>query len=107
MTSDLFTADVALVANKVNKIFVRSIDASNVASSPVVASVALDQTGPSVFIDFPPDGVELTTSTTDVAGRVSDLLSGYELLTVSVNGLPAVVDAGIGTNGTFFLPPCR
>ena len=41
------------------------------------------------------------------AGLVGDTLSGFEGLRVLVNGRPAEVDIGIGTNGTFFLPGLR
>ncbi len=36
-----------------------------------------------------------------VTGRVSDVLSGFMGLSVTVNGQPATVAVGIGTNGTF------
>ncbi len=73
-------------------------------SPPVTFAVANDLQPPSVFIDFPAAGAEITTATTDVAGRVSDVLSGFMGLGVTVNGLPADVNIGVGTNGTFFLP---
>ena len=47
----------------------------------------------------------VTTETTDVAGNCqSDMLSGFDGLDVTVNGIAAEVDIGIGTNGTFFTP---
>ncbi|HEY3242237.1 MAG TPA: hypothetical protein VGM03_02710, partial [Phycisphaerae bacterium] len=52
----------------------------------------------------PADGAQITTPTIDVAGRVSDMLSGFAGLAVTVNDVPAQVNIGVGTNGTFFAP---
>ena len=99
-----FSADVELIQNAENNLFFTGISGDGVAGTPVVVTVIHDAEPPFVFIDFPADGAALTTETTAVAGRVSDLLSGFMGLTVTVNDLPAEVDEGIGTNGTFFLP---
>ena len=60
-----------------------------------------DNQPPTVAIDFPIDGSEVTLDAVDVSGRVGDLLSGFMGLSVVVNGNSATVDPGIGTNGTF------
>ncbi len=59
-----------------------------------------DTEPPHLFIDFPADGAQITTATTDVAGRVGDMLSGFMGLQVQlvVNGdtanpIDAVFDA--------------
>ncbi len=101
---DPLSFSVALGANSINDIFLTPIFANDERGRVSKLSITQDGDGPKVFIDFPQDEAELTTETTDVAGRVSDLLSGFDGLTVSVNGTPAIVDRGIGTNGTFFLP---
>ncbi len=102
----VFTAeDIPLTANAVTQIFFRAIDDEYGTIGPsATTSITNDITPPDVFIDFPPADAELVAETSDVAGRVSDTLSGYLGLTVTVNGIPAEVNIGIGTNGTFFLP---
>ncbi len=97
-----WSADVPLAENQVNHLFVTAVSPCDGSrSGPSPTQVTHDNTPPEVFIDYPQDGVELTTETTDVAGRVGDLLSGFLGLTVTVNGVPAVIDIGQGTNGTF------
>lgn len=97
-----FTTSVLLLPNRKNDIYFTTLAQCGARSSPTVLSVLQDSEPPSVFIDFPTAGAQLSLSAVDVAGRVSDVLSGFAGLTVSVNGVPAVVDRGIGTNGTFF-----
>lgn len=100
-----FAVDVPLGANRGNMLFVTSIveeSACSGRSSSTTLTVTNDNQAPAVFIDFPVPGTNLITGTTDVAGRVSDLLSGYAGLKVVVNGVEAAVNRGIGTNGTFF-----
>jgi hypothetical protein len=80
---------------------VTAINGMNVRSAPAMVAVTQDETPPSLHIDFPADGATLTTETATVAGRVADLLSGFMGLDVDVNGAPANVAIGIGTNGTF------
>ena len=46
-------------------------------------------------------GTVVAAGSIDVTGSVGDLLSGQAGLTVTVNGIMAAVDPGIGTNGTF------
>ncbi|MCA9276994.1 MAG: VCBS repeat-containing protein [Phycisphaerales bacterium] len=98
-----FSFDVLLRENQLNRISVTAITACGTRSAPRVVEVIQDQEAPSVFIDFPTAGAQIQADTTDVAGRVSDRLSGFEGLEVLVNGQPAEVDIGVGTNGTFFL----
>ncbi|MBI3833211.1 MAG: hypothetical protein HY287_02655 [Planctomycetes bacterium] len=96
-----FTASIPLVSNRLNRLFLTGRRSDEVQSAPAAVSVLQDNEAPSLFIDFPTAGAELTTSSTDVAGRVGDMLSGFLGLTVRVNGNIAVVDVGIGNNGTF------
>ena len=99
-----FAADVPLSGNRTNHLFVTPISLAGVRGAPATTVVTHDTQPPSLFIDFPIDGAELTTDVVDVGGRVSDMLSGFLGLTVTVDGVQAVVDVGIGTNGTFVLP---
>ena len=99
---DAFSAPVELEENRVNQISFTAITRNDERSPPTSTSIVQDSEAPSLFIDFPADGAAVTTVTTDVAGRVSDMLSGFMGLTVFVNGIEAIVDVGIGTNGTFF-----
>ena len=75
----------------------------------MIKGVSLHPCSPGRGGGFPADGAELTTETTDVAGRVGDLLAGFMGLTVQIvvngdteNPIDAEVDIGIGNNGTFF-----
>ena len=105
VVGDSFSADVLLSPNQANHLTFTAISSCDGSrSAPVTTRVTQDGEAPSLFVDFPSDGAEITTATTDVAGRVGDLLSGFMGLTVTVNGVPAIVDVGIGNNGTFFAP---
>ncbi len=99
-----FALTVALRSNQINRLFITELFASGAESPVIVLDVVQDQSPPIVTIDFPPNGARLTSGTTDVAGRVSDLLSGMEAVTVNVNGISAVVNTGHGTHGSFFVP---
>lgn len=99
-----FEVDVPLQPNRLNPLFVTAVSPCGQSSAPVSARVISDLQPPTLHIDFPPDGAEIVSSRTDVAGRVSDMLSGFAGLSVRVNGRAAEVNIGIGTNGTFFLP---
>ena len=95
-----FSIDVPLNTNRINQLFLTNIDGSD-SSDPLSIEIIQDTQPPFVFIDFPEDGSELTNESIVVAGRVSDLLSGFMGLNVTVNGIAAEVIVGIGTNGTF------
>lgn len=95
-----FTVPVDLLLNRGNRLFATAINAIG-RSAPTLVEVTHDAQAPFVFIDVPSDSAVLTNDTTTVIGRVSDVLSGFLGLTVTVNGQPANVAVGIGTNGTF------
>lgn len=99
-----FQVTVNLRGNRLNYLFVTAKNDQNEESAPVAAQVLQDTQAPGVFIDFPADGSVVTTETITVAGRVSDILSGFMGLSVDVQGQPAAVAIGIGTNGTFDKP---
>ncbi|MDJ0835210.1 MAG: Ig-like domain-containing protein [Acidobacteriota bacterium] len=101
VTNGRFSADVPLLSNRKNMIFLTSVKASE-RSAPRATNVTNDGAAPSLAVLFPPAGARLTAGSTDVAGTVGDSLSGFLGLTVTVNGRPALVDVGIGTNGSFF-----
>ena len=104
VTADLFSVTVGLLPNQVNALFVTAISDLGAESPPASTKITRDVAPPKVFIDFPTSGTTFTTASVDVAGRVSDVLSGFNGLQVDVNGIPAAIDVGIGTNGTFFAP---
>ncbi len=95
-----FTANVPLEANTVNPIVFTGSNALGRGASSAT-QVTNDQEPPSVAITFPAADATVFQDSTDVTGRVSDMLSGFSGLTVVVNGIHADVDVGIGTNGTF------
>ena len=89
-----------LQANRLNQLFVTTFNPAG-RSAPVPAAVLQDAQPPSLFIDFPKNGDELTNVAIVISGRVGDMLSGFQGLSVSVNGQSATVNVGIGNNGTF------
>lgn len=109
----LYSVDVPLRTNRLNRLFISTTDTNNQASSLRPLEVVQDVQPPSLYIDFPTNHSVLTTSNTVIAGRVGDLLSGFMGLNVTVSNLtlaadstpppggPANVDVGIGNNGTY------
>lgn len=105
-----FAQLVPLNVNETNLIHVRGRNAAGQVSAPTTAIVIQDSQPPELFIDNPVNGSTTFDPAIDVLGRVSDMLSGFMgmVVTVSVNGgpvQPADVNEGIGTNGTFFASP--
>ena len=95
-----YSVAVPLQQNRVNKLFITALNATG-RSEPVPTDIIHDAIAPSLFIDFPADGAQLTNDTIIVAGRVGDMLSGFMGLSVNVNSQPANVAVGIGQNGSF------
>jgi murein DD-endopeptidase MepM/ murein hydrolase activator NlpD len=93
---------VDLELNKLNRLVVveRFADASE--SAPVAFDVIQDSSSPNLFVDCPPDGAQIASTTVSIAGRVGDGLSGHVGLSVIVNGIVAAVDRGSGADGCFF-----
>jgi predicted AlkP superfamily pyrophosphatase or phosphodiesterase len=113
VTNNSFTANVPLANNRINPIFFTALSTCDgVRSAPRITRITRDNDAPNLYIDFPVDGASITTNTTDVAGRVGDILSGYLGLVVTVEVLnqsgmvtdsaTATVNEGVGNNGTFF-----
>ncbi len=96
-----FAVPVMLGLNKVNKLYVTEFFSDGTTGVTVPLQVVQDSSAPEIWIDFPQSGSQLSEASLTIVGRVSDKLSGYLGLSVSVNGVPAEVDQGIGTNGTF------
>ncbi len=99
-----FETLVPLAINRANYLNVTPITADGTRGTPAFTIITQDSEPPKLFVDFPGDGAQLTNSAIDVAGRVSDTHSGFLGLNVTVNAVPATVDVGIGTNGTFVRP---
>ncbi len=106
-SNGVFTAQVNLRPNQVNALYVMATNGTFTAGTPQPLRVLQDSQRPNLFIDFPTNGATLYTESTVVAGRVGDSLSGFAGLKVDVRAVqaqlefPAVVDVGIGNNGTF------
>lgn len=103
-----FQVQVPLRSNAVNRLYVSGLFNGGVASAPTVVAITQDSQAPSLFLDLPLPDAQIIAATTDIAGRVSDLLSGFEGLRVDVAvndapPVPAIIDIGVGANGTFFL----
>lgn len=99
--SGAFSVDVTLLAGQRNRLSVIAENALGLRSAPAPVEITQDAQAPMVAIDFPEDGAELTNESIQVAGRISDVLSGFLGLEVQVNGGAAEVFPGIGTNGSF------
>src|SRR5690606_10571557 len=96
-----FEAQVHLIANRLNRLFVRARDDDDRDSPSATVVVTHDAAPPSIHIDEPRDGSEVIETEVTVTGRVADLHSGFLGLEVTVNGQPANVVVGIGTNGSY------
>lgn len=96
-----FSIPVVLEPNTTSQFFITAMNEVGDKSPSIPLQVTQDSQPPALFIDFPEQTALVSTATTTIAGRVSDLLSGFMGLTVTVNGQQANVDEGIGTNGTF------
>ncbi|HYO14985.1 MAG TPA: hypothetical protein VE685_17465, partial [Thermoanaerobaculia bacterium] len=101
VASGAFRAEVPLRADSLNQIFLTGISAAGVRSAPAAAAITQDGQAPHLFVDYPSEGSLLANDAVDVAGRVGDMLSGRLGLAVSVNGVPASVGLGVGSDGTF------
>lgn len=101
--SGAFSANVTLSPNRNNRLFATAINNIGRSAAPPV-SVIHDALPPAVFIDVPADSADLTNAAITVTGRVSDALSGFMGLKVTVNGQSANVVVGSGTNGMFERP---
>lgn len=101
IVGNTFSSPVTLRPNARNMIFVHSVNSAGLESAPAVLTVVQDQEAPALFVDFPLDGSSVLETESFIGGRVSDRLSGFMGLQVTVNGAPALVEPGIGTNGTF------
>jgi hypothetical protein len=96
-----FSATVTLNTNRLNRLSVSSRNAAGQTGPVRTVEVIHDAQPPALHVDFPGNNAELYTETATIAGRVADSLSGYQGLSVTVNGQPANVMVGIGTNGTY------
>ncbi len=102
VTTGTFQVSIPLTADFVDSVAFTSISSCDGArSATTFTTVTQDSSPPTVFIDTPSSGAQLVAGTVDVAGRVGDRLSGFMNLSVDVNGIPADVNVGIGTNGSF------
>ncbi len=97
-----FSTSVALQEDAINTLYVVAESSGGSQSAPAVATVTHDGEPPTVFIDSPVFGAKLFIPVVDVCGRVGDRLSGELGVTVTVNGIPALVNVGLGANGTFY-----
>ena len=98
-----FSVAVDIAPNRVSRLFVTAT-LNGLSSPPVPVEIAQDNQAPNVFIDLPADGMQVTEDSLTVAGRVADMLSGIDGLTVSLSGLTGNVASGVGTSGTFEIP---
>jgi formylglycine-generating enzyme required for sulfatase activity len=100
--SGRFAIEVELLPNRLNRLFATAVDGGR-RSAPASAEVIHDAERPLVFIDEPREGERLIGEEVVITGRVSDRLTGALDLEVSIDGRPANVVIGIGTNGTYAL----
>ncbi|MBL9135292.1 MAG: carboxypeptidase regulatory-like domain-containing protein, partial [Verrucomicrobiales bacterium] len=115
-----FVVPVTLAKDRLNRLFVSAIGPGGSISLGRPLEILQDSQPPTLFADFPTNQMILATAEVMVAGRVGDALSGYAGLKVWVHSAPsegptpdsqtrfpdaspwrAVVDVGIGPNGTY------
>ncbi|HLU48401.1 MAG TPA: hypothetical protein VK116_09965, partial [Planctomycetota bacterium] len=100
-TSGRFAVEASLFENRLHRLRLVSTNDGGERSPPVTVEIIQDGEAPVLHVDEPLDGAEVTEAFATIAGRVSDRLSGFDGLAVTVDGEPANVAIGIGTNGTF------
>jgi hypothetical protein len=97
-----FAIVVGLLSNRINSLFVAGEGFTMTDFSALTpVTITQDSTPPFLYVDSPADQSTVDTPTVTVTGRVGDLLSGFDGLTVKVNQVNANITAGIGPNGTF------
>lgn len=97
-----FAIVVGLLSNRINSLFVAGEGFSMTDFSALTpVTITQDSTPPFLYVDSPADQSTVDTPAVTVTGRVGDLLSGFDGLTVKVNQVNANITAGIGPNGTF------
>jgi hypothetical protein len=97
-----FAIVVGLLSNRINSLFVAGEGFTMTDFSALTpVTITQDSTPPFLYVDSPADQSTIDTATVTVTGRVGDLLSGFDGLTVKVNQVNANITAGIGPNGTF------
>ena len=104
VASDLsWSALVPLRPDQLNTLHVSELDPLGSPGPTASFQVVQDSSPPALSVELPAAGSTPTTPTVAVAGLVSDLLSGDQGIAVEVNGTPATVTTGLGTNATFEL----
>ncbi|MCR9245429.1 MAG: carboxypeptidase regulatory-like domain-containing protein [bacterium] len=98
-----FEFSLPLRENRMNRIVLTELFADGTRSPAATADIVQDRRAPTLQIDLPADQSTVFTDRIQVLGRVADTLTGQFELTVDVNGQPATVYRGLGTNGTFRL----
>jgi alpha-tubulin suppressor-like RCC1 family protein len=115
-----FAFGIPLAPNRLNRLFISAVATNGVVSPGRPLEIIQDSQPPTLFADFPTNGMTFHSTNTMVAGRVGDSLSGYRGLSVWVHSSPsegpaplattvfppespyaATVDVGIGPNGTY------
>ncbi|MFN0060786.1 MAG: carboxypeptidase regulatory-like domain-containing protein [Planctomycetota bacterium] len=96
---------IPLALNSVNFVYVTARDVNGLQSPTAQTMIFQDSQPPQVSIQSPAAGAQLLAPSVEVLGTVSDALSGALGFTVTVNGIPASIDIGLGTTGTFLASP--
>lgn len=96
-----FSVPVNLVADRVNRLYVTATNEDGLESAASAVAVIRDSRPPELTIDEPTSNAQVHTESMDVVGRVADALSGFINLSVTVGGVAAQVNIGIGTNGSY------
>lgn len=104
--SGRFSATIPLNPNGVNAISVTAVGVGDSVSQVVPVTITQDSEAPVLTVEFPANGSSTNLETSNLYGSVSDMLSGFEGLTVevAVNGgapVTATIDREIGTNGRY------
>ena len=104
VTDNAFVVEVPIetaAENRRSKFFFSAIAECLSESAPVAIDVTHDALPPELIVDFPVADETTFDAQIDVGGRVSDVLSGADGLEVRVDGQPAALSLGVGTNATW------
>jgi hypothetical protein len=100
-----FSVEFPLSDDQEYDFFFSGFDSADFRLAPVPLSVLRDSEAPRLEVFFPFEGRATTSGEIVICGGVSDSLSGDRGMSVTVDGIPAVVFSGDGENGTFLSSP--
>lgn len=103
-----YSVSVPLEPDAMNMLAAVEVDFAAGQSLPSTATVIQDSTPPAIFMGFPTPGAVIpSASGVEVAGSVSDTGGALDALSVTINGVPAMIAPSSATTATFFASGIR